>query len=488
MNKSRLLLKRMYNSTAFRLILIAFIVYNINLRSITSFDTNPTRYLPISILKEFDLDLDEFPFLHKYPERVLHKTNKLDGEREKNDLPYFVRHVRGHYMSTYPVMPAILSLPVYVLPVLFGLTDGPVSFFGFTQTEIVGTFLSKISASAAVAISVGILYLALLGLTNRRSALWIALIYGFATSSWAVSSQGLWQSSMSQPALALTFYFLIKARDNPNYITYSGIPLALSVACHPPNIIFGFVFLIYVFHYYRSHFLKFIVFPAILGTLLIIYNMYYFGTLTGGYIIPIGGDANPTGGDSFTMSGNTNVTKTDVDFYYPRLSWLLGLLISPGRGLFVYSPVLIFGVLGLVKTLYTRRDPLLDYIGIATIFTLLFYSIFPGWHGSFGYSYRLLVDILPGLCLLMAVVFNWIFSHRLLKGLLIVFFGFSVFIQIIGVFFYPCGWYGSPVPLILDNEYLRVWDWRDPEFMRCLLSGPVAPEGFSLLKDFLIKH
>lgn len=46
----------LFQNRAFVLIILAFVVYNANLRSITSFDTNPTRYLPISILREFDLD------------------------------------------------------------------------------------------------------------------------------------------------------------------------------------------------------------------------------------------------------------------------------------------------------------------------------------------------------------------------------------------------------------------------------------------------
>ena len=53
------LAKKLWGSTFFRLFLLALIVYNANLRSITSLDTNSTRYLPISILQEFDLDLDE---------------------------------------------------------------------------------------------------------------------------------------------------------------------------------------------------------------------------------------------------------------------------------------------------------------------------------------------------------------------------------------------------------------------------------------------
>ena len=112
--------------TTFWLVVLAFINYTANLRSITSFDTSPTRYLPISIIKEFDLDLDEFPFLHHYPEW---------WRGDKSTLPYYLQYVGGHYMSAFPVMPAILSLPVYAVPVALGLTDGPMSAMGFSRTE-----------------------------------------------------------------------------------------------------------------------------------------------------------------------------------------------------------------------------------------------------------------------------------------------------------------------------------------------------------------
>ena len=45
------------------LFLLCLVVYNINLREYSGNDTVPNRYIPITILKEFDLDLDEFDFL-----------------------------------------------------------------------------------------------------------------------------------------------------------------------------------------------------------------------------------------------------------------------------------------------------------------------------------------------------------------------------------------------------------------------------------------
>ncbi len=474
MKNIQTLLLQLYRNTTLRLILLTFIVYNANLRSITSFDTNPTRYLPISILKEFDLDLDEFPFLHKYPEQKLHQKLKPEQDIKENEFPRYLRYVRDHYMSKYPVMPAILSIPVYTVPVLFGLTEGAVSSMGFTQTEIVGTLLSKISGSLVVSISVGILYLTLLRITNKRSALWIALIYGLATSSWAVSSQGLWQSSMSQPCLAFAFYFFIKAKENTRNIIYAGIPLALSVACHPQNFIFVLIMFVYVIHKHRAQIIHFMAFPTIMATILLTYNLYYFGTPMGGY------------GTSTESSIEKENLSDASRFSYPRLKRLLGLLVSPSRGLLVYSPCLIFAFIGMVGALY-HRNLLLTYVAIATIMTIIFYSSYYAWHGAFGYSYRMLVDLLPGLCLFLAVVYGWIIKHRWVKSLFVFLVVFSIFIQIIGAFFYPSGFFDEASKSDRRNDQI-FWNWKDPEFVRCLRQGPLEPEGLTFIKGIITKR
>jgi Dolichyl-phosphate-mannose-protein mannosyltransferase len=440
---------QVFHSTAVRLFFLAFIVYNVNLRSVTSLDTYPTRFLPISIIKEFNLDLDEFPFLHHYPVWLQSDTQQ--------EPAYYVRKTHGHYMSNYPVMPAILSVPVYFVPVLLGLIEGPVSATGLTRTEIVGTFLAKISASAAVAFSVGILYLTLLRLTSKTAALWIALIYAFATSSWSISSQGLWQTAMSQPLLALTLYYFVRARGNRRYIIYAGMPLALSVACRPPTIIFAVAFLSYVIWYHRAQFLAFMVFPVVLGGLLLTHNLYYFGNLEGGY----------------TAMGTREL------FSYPHGEALLGLLISPSRGLLVYSPVLLFACAGLGSVLHRCRQPVLTFTATATVSTVLFYSTWGRWDGAFSFSYRFLVDVLPAMGLFLAEIWNWIVAKHWRKGLFAVSVVFSILIQIIGSFFYPCGWYDTPVTAKIHRE--RFWDWKDPEFLRCLRAGPVTPDGIQLI-------
>jgi hypothetical protein len=55
---------------------------------------------------------------------------------------------------------------------------------------------------------------------------------------------------------------------------------------------------------------------------------------------------------------------------------------------------------------------------------------------------------------------------------------FGVFAQIVGALTWECGWHFSP--LWLDLALDRLWDWRDPEVLRCtqvlVKEGPKAPQ------------
>ena len=123
-----------------------------------------------------------------------------------------------------------------------------------------------------------------------------------------------------------------------------------------------------------------------------------------------------------------------------------------------YSPVLVFAFLPLLDG-HLRRDPLLKAIGIATVATILLYSAWERWDAAFSYSYRFLVDLLPGLALYLAIALQTVLARR---PLAVTFFGLtavSVLVQIVGAFFYPCGWYETPGRAGLVPS--RFWDWAD---------------------------
>src|SRR5262249_49766567 len=69
---------------SFLIFAVIMIVYLGNHRTLDAVDTIPARYLPVSIIRTGDLNLDEYNFLHRY------------------GTPPFLKEVGGHYVSDYP--------------------------------------------------------------------------------------------------------------------------------------------------------------------------------------------------------------------------------------------------------------------------------------------------------------------------------------------------------------------------------------------------
>src|SRR4030095_8521599 len=90
----------------------------------------------------------------------------------------------------------------------------------------------------------------------------------------------------------------------------------------------------------------------------------------------------------------------------PLLEGLGGILLSPGRGLFVYSPVLLCSFLGIALAWRDRGDPLLRALSVGIFPTLLLYGKWINWWGGGSYGPRLLADLTPFLsvCLVPCVV------------------------------------------------------------------------------------
>lgn len=451
-------LARLASSVAVRLALLAFVVYNVNLRAITSYDTYPARLLPISILTEFDLDLDEFAFLRE-----------ARFARSADSAPNFMSYRRDHWMSMYPVMPAVLATPVYAIPIALGLHRGPPIAPGLSRAEVVGTLLSKLAASLAAAASVVFTYLTLTRFVPIRTAVVLTLIYAFATSTWSVTSQGLWQTAFSQPAFALALLAFVRARerDAARWLAVAGLALALSVACRPPMAVVALVLSVYVLLRHRQHLAHFVVAPIALGALLLAYNFYYFGTATGGYSGALGGSH---------------------DFSLSNLQLgLRGLLISPNRGLLVFSPILLPSFAGMWLVLSTRapaRDRLLAAVALGTLLAIVQYAAYSVWHGAFGYSYRFLAELLPAFVLLLVPVWERLVATAARRVVVTAVVGYSLAVQVVGVFYYPCGWYQSP-PADDAGNVSRFFSWRELEVRQCIAAGPVDPDGLRAIRRAL---
>jgi hypothetical protein len=85
-------------------------------------------------------------------------------------------------------------------------------------------------------------------------------------------------------------------------------------------------------------------------------------------------------------------------FSTPLLTGLTGLLVSPGKGLFVYAPVLLLGIVGMVP-LFRRDRGVFVLIAVLAAVRPLFYAKWAIWHGGVGWGPRFLLP----LCVLLIV-------------------------------------------------------------------------------------
>jgi hypothetical protein len=395
------------------------LVYLANGRSLGAGDTLPARYLPWSLLREANFDLDEFPFLYGPQARETYPL--LDG------VPYFLRYRGGHYLSAYSPGPALLALPVYAAPVLLGADP---------QSEWAPR-LEKLSAAIIAALSAVVLFGALGILVGRRWALAIAAVYAFGTSTWSVSSQALWQHGPSQLCIALVLYCLTRGLSDQRFLAYAGLPMAAAVVMRPTDVLIVAPTAVWVACAHRHLAARLVLWALPPALCLLAYNLAAFGS--------------PTGGD-----GQTTTPTWALFAQVPLSEGLPGLLLSPSRGLFVYSPVLLFSLLGFVAV--WRRGPRLFRplpIGVALV--VLAVSKWFFWWGGYTWGPRLLADAAPVFCFclypLAAQLDRWP-----LKALFVALAAWSVAVHGLGAFLYDGRW---DIEVRSSAGGAGLWSWRE---------------------------
>jgi hypothetical protein len=414
--------------SGFLLFSVVFLLYLANGRTLWSGDTLPLRYIPLSLLREGNFDLDEFPFLYTpggsqyYELGDNHPLNIVT--KSDTQVPYYIERSRSHYMSIYPVAAAVLITPLYLPSVLGGLP---------AENPIFET-LEKLSAAAMVALSVAILYFALRRLTTGGMAFAIAGVYALGTSSLSISSQGLWQHGPSQLALCAALYGAVRNKEEGSWLAFTGFWLAFTVICRPTDVLIVaplFVYLAFKDRW-RAHWLALGSFPPVLFQF--VYNYEYFGN-------PL--HAKLTGGAFWTN---------------PFVQALSGLLLSPGRGLLIYSPIFIFSIWALILSWRSRGDPILRSLSIGVVLTVLLYSKWFMWWGGYCYGPRLLADLAPALCFPLYATRDWIKNSRPVKVLFVFAIVLSIYAHAVGAYIDDGTW---NVRMDIDRFPERVWTWMD---------------------------
>lgn len=289
-------------------------------------------------------------------------NNENDGRRQNIQYSKF-----GLGMS-------ILAIPFY-------LTGKGLSFMLSVDSDFATKFCVSMLNAVITAITCMMVFkfAANRFLFSIKTSTVLAMAYGLSTIACVYS-----EDFMSEPATTLfifcAVYFLADFSNPKKKFMVSGFFIGLAVLCRMTAIVAVPAFLVYLYAVRGkipragtaepvvTYLAKFI-FPQIIFALIIFFYNY-------------------------VRFSNILETGYEIDFSTSFLTGLYGLLLSPGKSIFLYDPVLIAGLVGFFFMLQSHREMGVLF-GLLVLSQLVLYSPWHSWMGGMGWGPRFLLIVIP---------------------------------------------------------------------------------------------
>ena len=389
-------------------------------------DSIPNRLIPFAVLQYATVTMDDFarPFASR------------GGYR------WYVQERQGHLVSYYPIGTPIVAVPFFVPLYAYAAATGRTSAEGlFAFSEVA----EKITASTMTAVTVLLVWLALLRRTGWRRATVTAVVLASCSLLWPVASQVLWQHTAAAMLLAAAI-LVASSPVRSGRALVIGLLLGLCFAVRPQSLPFvagaavGLVFAM------RSRpllervkaglfFIAGFALPVVPD---FAYNRHYYGNWLGGYAMATG---------LFSGIGT---------YVFEGMS---GLLFSPNRGLLVFMPVAVVGIVGAWRLVREPlRDPVLAGLAVGSVLYFVLHAATATWAGGWCYGPRYLTETLPvlAICSPLALVR----PGKIALPVLAVAVAWSFLMMFAGSVFYPA----SDWNMRMEPDIQRA-SWNGAHFM-----------------------
>ncbi len=419
--------------------ILAFLIYNANLRAISAADTYAARYLPLSIWRHQTLVLD--PIVN-----AVAQGRKFPASPGQGDTAFWIIKGReDHFISLYPVVLPVIIAPLY-LPVIPYL-DG--KGWDALQVDSVARIMEKLCASLLAAASVMLLYLLLRRRSEPGTAALLTLAFAFGTTTWVISSQALWMHGLGELSIVATLLLLTGPCSALRAVA-AGFFCALAACNRQPDAVLAAGLALYGLWWAGRRVALFLAAGALPVGLVLAYNLDVVGHVAGAY----------------ALAQRRNFVTGDV------LGGLAGLLFSPTHGLFVFSPFLLFVPCFLPLVFRDRSARALTAaISGAVVLQLILYGVVD-WRQGVSWGPRWLTDMLPMLFWMLPPVLAALSAAGRVA------FGFAcvvaVAIEVVGAFWYT----GASDAAVLagkgPDKMRAAWDIRNAPFI-AELKHPRAP-------------
>jgi hypothetical protein len=282
----------------------------------------------------------------------------------------------------------------------------------------------------------------------------VAAIFGLGTCAWSLGSQAYWAQTAMQPFVALGIGQYFRIRDRAWHAAAAGLALGCAVAVRSTSVfVLAAIGIVLLIRDRRALAL------CVVGSLppialLAAYNVRYFGS-------PFVEAHNLIGpAIAIAKTGSPGLWSTPL--------WLgaAGLLFSPARGLFVYSPILILAFVGAYRVLRDRA--LVDFVPLVLAAAAIMITRFKwfDWWGGYSYGYRPLMDAIVPLTILLIPAIGTRRHGGFFHVTIAVLLAWSIAVQWIGTAYDATSWdrrvVGREVQSVDDPKYRgRLWSIAD---------------------------
>jgi hypothetical protein len=375
---------------------------------------------------------------------------------QTDELPYQFQSVDDKIYHFYPDAVPLLNVPIVAAYQLAGISPvGPDGQFLRQNEQRILRFAAALQAALLCGL---FFYLARIFL-RPGTALGLAALFAFGTQVFSTLSRPYWSHTWGSLLLTAALCLLLAPKLHTRKATYFASATLLSWAffCRPQIALSIIGITVYLIATKRRHLTPFIATGTTWALIFSFYSLDTFHQLLPPYFF-----------SSQIESGLIGISALASS--YP--SALLGTLVSPGRGLFVYAPIV--GITLVLATLYWKRIPqkklAVTSVGIISFHWLLL-SANRKWWGGQSYGPRLFSDVLVWFFLLTILLLiglrstkrkGWTPGRRSAVVFTTLFVAASLFIN----------YRGATSKKSFQWRGYSFWDWRHPQFLAGLL-----PEG-----------
>ncbi|HSH05503.1 MAG TPA: hypothetical protein VLL52_23505 [Anaerolineae bacterium] len=316
---------------------------------------------------------------------IEHQTIQLDQYADaikpiSFDNNYRIWSWNDHYYNSYPLGPSLLATPyVFIM-----------NKIGWNMADIAQQIAAQNIIAALTCFAIFNIIYALCRLRlSREASLIITTISFFGSSFISILGTAYWNMNPNLLVILITLWLILRHQQQPDnkFTPYLvGLCLFISFLCRPMSAIFIALTLLYLLWYNPLFFLKTSLVAGLgLGAYLI-FNQIELGLWLTPYYAP-------------------NYLYESAIYPTPWPLPLYGLLFSPARGLFIFTPFLLLVLIGVLRYIKEIKTPLLYFALTWISLHIAIVSRFNHWWGGSSYGPRLLTDSLPAFVLL--TIFLW---------------------------------------------------------------------------------